>query len=534
MSRTFTKVGVVGLGTMGAGIVEVFARSGLAGRRGRARPRPRSSAVAATCESSTDRAVKRGKLTEDEQDAIFGRVTLHDVAGRPGRRRPRRSRRCPSTSTSSSEIFAALDKICRPDAILATNTSSLSVTEISVATEPARAGRRHALLQPGAGAEARRGRAAPSSPSRTSSTTSRRSPPGSARRRSSSATRPGFIANALLFGYLNHAVAMFESRYATREDIDAAMRLGCGYPMGPLALLDLIGLDTAYEILDTMYRQSPRPAARARADPQADGHGGAAAAARPGAASTPTRRRTRPSVVDDALTPAAGAERRRGRATSQQVGVVGSGTMATGIVEVLAKAGYDVLYVTRGEEKVARRARRARAVAGQGACCAASSSEADRDAALARVTRLGAARRPGRLRPRRRGRRRGAARSSRRCSRPSTRSASRARCSRPRPRRCRSSSCAAATGRPARRRRAALLQPGAGDEARRGRPHRLDRRRRRRPPREAVCEQAGKHAGRVRRPGRLHRQRAAVPLPQRRGQDAARPTTRRSRTSTPR
>ena len=49
---------------------------------------------------------------------------------------------------------------------------------------------------------------------------------------------------------------MFESRYATREDIDAAMRLGCGYPMGPLALLDLIGLDTAYEILDTMYRQS--------------------------------------------------------------------------------------------------------------------------------------------------------------------------------------------------------------------------------------------------------------------------------------
>ena len=68
--------------------------------------------------------------------------------------------------------------------------------------------------------------------------------------------KAGFIANALLFGYLNHAVSMFESHYATREDIDAAMRLGCGYPMGPLALLDLIGLDTAYEILDTMYRQS--------------------------------------------------------------------------------------------------------------------------------------------------------------------------------------------------------------------------------------------------------------------------------------
>ena len=67
--------------------------------------------------------------------------------------------------------------------------------------------------------------------------------------------KAGFIANTLLFGYLNHAVSMYENRYASREDIDAAMRFGCGYPMGPLALLDLIGLDTAYEILDTMYRQ---------------------------------------------------------------------------------------------------------------------------------------------------------------------------------------------------------------------------------------------------------------------------------------
>jgi 3-hydroxybutyryl-CoA dehydrogenase len=68
--------------------------------------------------------------------------------------------------------------------------------------------------------------------------------------------KAGFIANALLFGYLNHAVSMYENRYASREDIDAAMRLGCGLPMGPLALMDLIGLDTAYEILDTMYKQS--------------------------------------------------------------------------------------------------------------------------------------------------------------------------------------------------------------------------------------------------------------------------------------
>jgi 3-hydroxybutyryl-CoA dehydrogenase len=67
--------------------------------------------------------------------------------------------------------------------------------------------------------------------------------------------RAGFIANALLFGYLNSAVAMLESGHASRDDIDAAMRLGCGFPMGPLQLLDLVGLDTAYSILDSMYRE---------------------------------------------------------------------------------------------------------------------------------------------------------------------------------------------------------------------------------------------------------------------------------------
>ena len=77
--------------------------------------------------------------------------------------------------------------------------------------------------------------------------------------------RAGFIANALLFGYLNHAVSMYEGDYVSREDVDAAMKLGCGLPMGPLALMDLIGLDTAYEILDTdVPPRRPRPPARRR------------------------------------------------------------------------------------------------------------------------------------------------------------------------------------------------------------------------------------------------------------------------------
>ena len=68
--------------------------------------------------------------------------------------------------------------------------------------------------------------------------------------------RPGFVADGLLFGYLNQAAAMYEAKYASREDIDAAMKLGCGLPMGPLALLDLIGVDTARTVLEAMYAES--------------------------------------------------------------------------------------------------------------------------------------------------------------------------------------------------------------------------------------------------------------------------------------
>jgi 3-hydroxybutyryl-CoA dehydrogenase len=162
--------------------------------------------------------------------------------------------------------------------------------------------------------------------------------------------KAGFIANALLFGYLNHAVSMFENRYASREDIDAAMRLGCGLPMGPLALMDLIGIDTAYEILVTMYQQSrnrlhaPSPVIKQMMTAgllgRKSGRGFYTYAGRDSA-----------EVVPDAQTPSTGRAAEGARPV-RSVGVVGSGTMATGIIEVVAKGGYDVTFVARSVDKV--------------------------------------------------------------------------------------------------------------------------------------------------------------------------------------
>src|SRR5262249_32645650 len=251
------------------------------------------------------------------------------------------------------QIFAELDKICKPEAILATNTSSLSVTEISVATtrpnqvigmhffNPAPIMKLVEVIRTVV----------------TAADVVQDVPARCARLGKVDVTindRAGFIANALLFGYLNHAVTMYEARYASREDIDAAMRLGCGLPMGPLALMDLIGLDTAYEILDTMYRRGGRDRRHAPAPlikqmvtagllGRQTGRG-FYTYAKPGA----------PKVADVVPEP---GEADQARSIST-VGVVGSGTMATGIVEVFAKAGYDIIVVSRGAEKTAKARKR--------------------------------------------------------------------------------------------------------------------------------------------------------------------------------
>ncbi|HEX2706052.1 MAG TPA: 3-hydroxybutyryl-CoA dehydrogenase [Candidatus Lustribacter sp.] len=349
MAREFTKVGVIGFGTMGAGIVEVLARNGIdvvaidvddgALARGKGK-----------LVGSTGRAVARGKLSEADQAALIGRVTLAtDLAGLAGCQLVIEA--VPEKLALKKSLLAELDTIVADDAILATNTSSLPVTEIAVATKlPTRVIGMH-FFNPApimqfvevirtvvtaedvfADAKALAERLG--------------------KMPVVVGDKAGFIANALLFGYLNHAVTMYEQKYATREDVDASMRFGCGLPMGPLALMDLIGLDTAYEILDTMYHQgrdrlhAPTPIIKQMVNAGLMGRKtgrGFYTYAAPGSS----------EVVADALTPTPAGEGDLALRPIAKVGVVGSGTMATGIVEVFAKAGYDVTYVARGADKVA-------------------------------------------------------------------------------------------------------------------------------------------------------------------------------------
>lgn len=347
MAREFKTVGVVGLGTMGAGIVEVFARNGIAVVAVE-RDQTGVDRGKMLVEQSSQRAMDRGKLTAEDRDALLGRITFAaDLAA---------CKDCdlvveavPERLNLKREVFSALDGIVRPDAILATNTSSLSVTQISVATSnPKRVVGVHFFNPAPVLKLVEIVRTVVTEQSVFEDVRALVESLG--KKPVVVGDRAGFIANALLFGYLNHAVAMLESRYASREDIDAAMMHGCGLPMGPLALMDLIGMDTAYEILDTMYNESrnrlhaPTPLIKQMVTAGLEGRKtgrGFYTYAEPGSG----------KVVADAFTPASAPEQEVGLAV-RTVGVVGSGTMATGIVEVFAKAGFDVTYVARSEAKV--------------------------------------------------------------------------------------------------------------------------------------------------------------------------------------
>jgi len=379
MSREFTKVGVVGLGTMGAGIAEVFARNGLPVV---AIERDEAAIVRGLghIEHSTARAVARGKLTAAQQRAILERIDCETDLGALADV-DLVVEAVPEHLDLKRAIFARMDEVCKPDTILATNTSSLSVTEIAVATHrPGKVIGLHFFNPAPVMKLVEIIRSVVTEHDVVDDVEAFAQKLGKVD--VTVGDRAGFIANALLFGYLNHAAEMYESHYATREDIDVGMTLGCGLPMGPLALIDLIGLDTSYEILDTMYEQTrnrlhaPTPILKQMITAGLLGRKAGRGFYTYDAPDSPT-------VVEDATVPGrvpAATPRR-----VERVGVVGSGVMATGIVEVLARGGYDVTFVARSSGK-AERVQAAVARSMEKAVQRGKLDATARDAAIRRIT----------------------------------------------------------------------------------------------------------------------------------------------------
>jgi 3-hydroxybutyryl-CoA dehydrogenase len=347
VKREFGCVGVVGLGTMGAGIAEVVARTGIRvvgvelDEDGVARAREHII-------YSTGRALAAGKLDEAARTALLDRISfttkLADLADAD-----LVIEAIPESLELKAQMFTELEAVCRPDVVLCSNTSSLSVTEIGVHTgRPGKVVGLHFFNPAPVQKLVEIVRTVVTEPDVTADVEAFARALG--KEPVVIGDRAGFIANALLFGYLNHAVSMYESHYATREDLDAAMRFGCGYPMGPLALLDLIGLDTAYEILETMYRQSrnrlhaPAPILRQMITAGLLGR-------KTGRGFYTYDGIESPTVVPDSLTPVPAAAAEVSTRDVQRVGVVGTGTMATGIAEVLARKGFDVVLRARGADR---------------------------------------------------------------------------------------------------------------------------------------------------------------------------------------
>jgi 3-hydroxybutyryl-CoA dehydrogenase len=249
------QIGIVGAGFMGSGIAESAARAGIAVTLYEPETAPLQRSEG-RLETSVARAVQRGKLGEDEAEALMGRIAFTTELDAMADAELV-VEAIVEDEAVKAKTFTALDAVAPPDAILASNTSSIPIAGLAAATgRPERVLGLHffspvpvmKLVEIVIGID-------------TADDTVARAE-GFAQQIDKTAIktkdRSGFIVNFLLVPYLMAAVRMYAEGFASREDIDEGMKLGCGHPMGPLTLCDFIGLDVLYSVCDSLYEEFKR------------------------------------------------------------------------------------------------------------------------------------------------------------------------------------------------------------------------------------------------------------------------------------
>lgn len=246
------KICVIGTGTMGSGIVQAFAQSGMAVIM-KSRSMASAEKAVAKIQKSLARLVEKGKVTQEYVDATLANITCADDYAV-----------CADcdliieaaveTMDLKKELFAELDRICKPEAILASNTSSLSITEVAAATSrPDRVIGMH-FFNPAPVmklVELIRGQRTSDEVYNAISDLAKKI--GKTPVMVNEA--PGFVVNRILIPLVNEGIGILADGVATRDEIDEAMKLGANHPMGPLALGDLIGLDVCLAIMEVLHKE---------------------------------------------------------------------------------------------------------------------------------------------------------------------------------------------------------------------------------------------------------------------------------------
>ena len=250
------KVGVIGCGLMGSGIVQVAAQAGFDVRVREVSDEALKKGLA-RIDKFLQGGVDKGKLTAEQKAEVLGRIhgttRLEDLKDSD-----LVIEAAIENLDAKHEVFAALDPLCGPNAIFASNTSSLSITEMAAKTKrPARFVGLHFFnpvpLMPLV--EVVRTPMTDDAVFQEVEAFAQKLPKVVV----AAQDTPGFVVNRLLVPFLLDAIRVLESGVATREDIDNGMKLGCGHPMGPLTLLDFVGLDTTYYIANIMFDEFKEP-----------------------------------------------------------------------------------------------------------------------------------------------------------------------------------------------------------------------------------------------------------------------------------